>query len=231
MPVERVLVVCAHTDDEALGCGATLRRHVQGGAEVFCISLTNGVGSRSDAHVGGKVAQRSEAAEESARVLGFRWIANGGFPDNALDTVPLLEIARFVEAAKGEAKPDIIYTHHGGDLNVDHRVAFAATLTAFRPQPDERYSEIRTFEVPSSTEWSHASLGPIFDPTLFVDAQETWAAKQAALVAYEMEMRAFPHARSTQAIDALSTWRGAQVGLTRAEAFEVVRRIVRGRKP
>jgi LmbE family N-acetylglucosaminyl deacetylase len=228
MPAERVLVVAAHPDDEALGCGAVLRRHVEAGAEVFCVSLTNGVGSRADAHGREEVAQRGQAAAESARILGFRWLAQGDLPDNALDTVPLLDVARLVEVAKAEARPDIVYTHHGGDLNVDHRVAFAATLTAFRPQPRETYSEIRTFEVPSSTDWSHAAVGPDFHPTLFIDAVTTWPAKQAALAAYATEMRPFPHARSSQAIEALSTWRGAQVGLARAEAFEVIRRIVRG---
>jgi len=227
MSAERVLVVSAHADDEALGCGAAIRRHVDDGDRVSCISLTDGVGSRGDAKDSAAAAQRQKAADESARILGFKWIARGTFPDNVLDTIPLLEVARFVEAVKAQVRPDVIYVHHGGDLNVDHRVAFAAVVTAFRPQPHETYREIRTFEVPSSTEWNHVSAGAAFQPTLFVDVQDTWEAKRAALRAYEVEMRPFPHARSIEAIEALSTWRGAQVGLPRAEAFEVVRRILR----
>jgi LmbE family N-acetylglucosaminyl deacetylase len=102
-------------------------------------------------------------------------------------------------------------------------------MTAFRPQPNESCREIRTFEVPSSTEWSHASLGADFRPNLFIDVSDTWNAKRGALKAYRMEMRPFPHARSYEALDALSTWRGAQVGLPRAEAFEIIRRVLRGR--
>jgi LmbE family N-acetylglucosaminyl deacetylase len=229
MAAERVLVVSAHADDEALGCGATLRRHADAAAEVFCISLTNGVGARRHPRAIKSAQERQSAAEQSAGLLGFTWIASGDFPDNALDSVPLLDVARFVEAAKTQVTPDIVYTHHGGDLNVDHRVAFSAVLTAFRPQPNESCQEIRTFEVPSSTEWSHASLGATFRPNLFVDASHTWDAKRRALKAYEKEMRPFPHARSYEALDALSTWRGAQVGLPRAEAFEIVRRVLRGR--
>src|SRR5262249_45995541 len=161
-------VVSAHADDEALGCGATLRRHADAGAEISAICLTNGTGARGGS-AKTAAAERQKVAEESARLLGFSWIALGDFPDNALDSLPLLEVARFVEAAKTEANPDIVYVHHGGDLNIDHRTAFAAVLTAFRPQPHETYTEIRTFEVPSATEWSHDQLGASFRPNLFVD--------------------------------------------------------------
>ncbi len=223
----RILVVVAHSDDEALGCGATLRRHADQGDQVFCVSLTDGVGSRQDAQAHEEAAARRQSAAESAKLLGFQWVATGSFPDNALDSVPLLDIARFVESAKAMVGPSIVYTHHGGDLNVDHRAAFQAVLTAFRPQPGESCQEIRTFEVASSSEWSHASVGSLFVPQLFVDVAATWEQKMAALNAYDQEMRPFPHARSRQALDALSTWRGAQVGLARAEAFELVRRILR----
>jgi LmbE family N-acetylglucosaminyl deacetylase len=154
-------------------------------------------------------------------------VAHGNFPDNATDSVPLLDIVKFIESAKEEVAPNLVYTHHGGDLNVDHRIAFQATLTAFRPQPGEQVSEIRTFEVVSSTEWSHQNIGESFDPNLFVDASEHWKAKVAALNEYKTEMRDYPHVRSHDAVEALATRRGTQVGLPKAEAFEAVRRIIR----
>jgi LmbE family N-acetylglucosaminyl deacetylase len=223
----RVLVVAAHADDEALGCGATLRRHANAGDEVFCVSLTDGVSSRRQPDAHESSARRRDAAAESARILGFQWISAGTFPDNALDTVALLEIARFVEAAASEIRPALVYTHHGGDLNVDHRAAFQAVLTAFRPLPGGTCDEIRAFEVRSSTEWSHPSIAPPFRPNLYVGVHETWDAKRAALAAYAEELRPFPHSRSIEAVDALATSRGAEAGLVRAEAFEIVRRIVR----
>jgi len=223
--MQKVLVIAAHPDDETLGCGGTLFRHADTGHEVFALSLTDGVGARAPdseaAH------QRREAAGRAAECLNFQWIAHGDFPDNSMDTVPLLEIVQFIESVKDDLHPDLIYTHHGGDLNVDHRIAFQAVMTAFRPQPDERFIEIRTFEVPSSTEWSHRSVGASFAPNLFVDISDHWEAKLAALNAYRPEMRAFPHARSRKAVDALSIRRGTQAGLSRAEAFEIVRQIVR----
>lgn len=222
---ERILIVAAHSDDETLGSGATLRRHVDSGDEVFAVSLTDGVGSRDDVD-GEALSERNQAAAKAAEILGFEWLRAGTFPDNAIDSVPLLEVVKFVEQVKREIEPTIVYAHHGGDLNIDHRLAFQATLTAFRPQPGEQLRELRTFEVASSTEWSDETIGTDFSPNLFVDVSEQWVHKKEALEAYSSEMRTFPHSRSYAALDALAMRRGNQVGLERAEAFRVIRRIV-----
>lgn len=220
-----ILAVVAHPDDETLGCGATLCRHRKGGDKIYVLSLTDGVGARGATSEA--AAKRREAAERAAGVLGFEWLARGDFPDNEMDSVPLLEVVQYIESVKEDVVPDLVYTHHGGDLNVDHRITFQAVLTAFRPQPDEPSTEIRTFEVPSSTEWSHNSIGGQFTPNLFIDASEHWDAKLAALSEYGTEIRGYPHPRSPKALEALSRRRGAQVGLPLAEAFHTVRRIVR----
>lgn len=219
----RVLVIVAHPDDETLGMGGTLRRHADLGDEVCALHLTNGVGARG---CGGE-QERAASADGAAAALGFRWAGRGDFPDNRLDSLPLLEVVQFIERVKQDVAPELVYTHHGGDLNVDHRVCFGATLTAFRPQPGEPCVELRTFEVASATDWGHAALGKSFEPTLFVDVGATWSAKLAALKAYAAELRLAPHARSLEGLNALARLRGAQVGLEQAEAFELVRRVVR----
>src|SRR5690554_119177 len=140
----RILVVAAHTDDETLGCGASIRRHVAEGDEVFALHLTNGIGARSK-HSPLDLVKREEAANKAADLLGFEWIAKGQFPDNALDSVPLIEVIQFIEEAKQRVSSTHLYAHHGADLNVDHRVAFQAMLTACRPQPGDTVREIRTF--------------------------------------------------------------------------------------
>ena len=225
MSSRSVLVVAAHSDDETLGCGATIHRHHVAGDRVAAIHLTDGVGARATS--ADRVAERVRASDEAAAALGFEWVRRGSFPDNQLDAVELLSLVKFIEAAIGELRPDLVYTHHGADLNIDHRLTFRATLTATRPLPGATVTEVRTFEVPSSTEWSSPHLGPEFRPTLYVDVGPSWDAKLAALRAYSPELRPPPHPRSLEAIDALARWRGAQSGLERSEAFEVVRRIVR----
>jgi LmbE family N-acetylglucosaminyl deacetylase len=221
-----VLVVVAHTDDETLGLGGVIARHVLSGDSVFAISMTDGVGARGqDRDV--EIKARALAAQRAASILGFTWLEAGSFPDNALDTVALLSIAQAIEKAKAEVKPTLIYTHSAADLNIDHRIVAQATLTAFRPQPGETWEEIRSFEVPSATDFSHKSIARPFHPNLYIDITATWQKKLAALKEYSAEMRAAPHSRSLEGIETLARYRGNQAGLAMAEAFETLRKIER----
>ncbi len=218
-----VLVIAAHPDDEALGCGGALARHSRQGEDVHVLFLADGVTSRDEAGEA-DVRERAAAAEAAARALGAKPPSFAGMPDNKLDTVPLLDEVKAVEDALGETAPDVVYTHHGGDLNVDHRIVHQAALTACRPQPGSSVRAIYAFEVPSSTEWNDTP--EVFIPNRFVDISATLDAKMKALACYAGEMRPFPHPRSVEAIEALARWRGAAAGLEAAEAFHVIRRVV-----
>lgn len=216
-----VLVIAAHPDDEALGCGGAMARHSAQGEDVHVLFLADGVSSREG---GGDADARAAAAREAAKVLGAKPPRFAGMPDNKLDTVPLLDVIKAVEAALADVAPDVVYTHHGGDLNVDHRIAQQATLTACRPLAGCPVRAIYAFEVPSSTEWNDDAQP--FIPNRFVDISATLDAKMKALACYSDEMRPFPHPRSVEAIEALAKWRGATAGLEAAEAFHVIRRVV-----
>lgn len=222
-----VLAVVAHADDEALGAAGTLRLHVDAGDAVYVLSMTDGVSSRGQDTAA--ATRRAAAAAAAAEAVGFAWLPGADFADNAMDSHALVDIVRVVEAAKRKLDPDVVYTHFPGDLNVDHQRTARAALTAFRPQPGERHREILAFEVASSTDW----FGPThtFAPDTFVDISGVWDAKRAALEAYREEMRAAPHARSFEGVDALARHRGATVGFERAEAFVTLRRRLTGRLP
>ena len=146
-------------------------------------------------------------------------------PDQRLDTLPFLDIVRSVETVIMEIRPQIVYTHHAGDLNLDHRIVHDSVLTACRPLPESSVHLIRCFETLSSTEWNNPNQCLNFVPTDFVDISAQLEKKLAALGHYQNEMRDFPHARSLQAVRALAEWRGSTVGRPAAEAFVVVRRI------
>lgn len=149
------------------------------------------------------------------------------FPDNMFDTAPLLDIVGTAELVKKEVNPQIIYTHHGGDLNIDHRITCQAVLTAFRPQPDEEFSEIRAFETNSSTEWSASAIMPPFIPDTFVDIYQHLDKLLNAYSCYADEMRDEPHTRSLEALKIAVLRRGREAGLQAAEAFMTLRRIFR----
>jgi LmbE family N-acetylglucosaminyl deacetylase len=224
----KVLVIAAHPDDEVLGCGATVARLVQEQHEVHFAILGEGITSRhaqrSEADEG-QLAELHGQARAAAAKLGAKSIALHELPDNRLDTVPLLEVVKVVEELTERIKPEVIYTHHPGDLNVDHGVIHRAVLTATRPIAGQCVREIYAFEVPSSTEWAFASLQPVFRPNVFVDVSATLEAKISAMSCYETETREFPHPRSPEALRAVARRWGSVVGCDAAEAFELIRSI------
>jgi LmbE family N-acetylglucosaminyl deacetylase len=222
-PRSCILAVVAHPDDEVLGAGGTLARHAANGDEVHIVFLADGVGARGDDKAAAE--RRAKAARIAASLLGAREPHFLGFPDNRLDQIDLLDITQTIERIVRTIAPDTIYTHHAGDLNIDHVLCHRALLTACRPLPDSKVRRIYAMEVPSSTEWSSPIPANAFIPTRFVDISSTREAKRHALDAYAEEMRAFPHPRSFEAVDALAAWRGASAGLHIAEAFMVVREI------
>lgn len=224
-----VLVVAAHPDDEILGCGATMARHAAEGDRVQALILAAGVTARGEPRDAPASAADIEALRNSARAaakeIGAQPPRFEGLPDNRLDGLDRLDIIKRVEAAVTEFEPDLVYTHFGGDLNIDHRITSEAVLTACRPLPESGIRAVYAVETVSSTEWALASPGTGFQPTHFVDVTAYLQHKRAALACYDAEMRAFPHARSIVAVEALARWRGASVGREAAEAFMLLREV------
>lgn len=234
--MQQILIVAAHPDDEVLGCGATIARHAQEGDRVHILILADGVGARADAEEGATgnddgsampalLDARAAAACVAAGVLGAQPPRLLGLPDNRLDALPLLDIVRRIEAVMAELCPQIVYTHHARDLNVDHRIAHQAVMTACRPLPGAVCRRILCFEVPSSTEWQTPRAEDAFVPNWYVDVRTTLERKFEALHAYADELRPWPHPRSLQAVEHLARWRGASVGVDAAEAFMLARTI------
>ncbi len=222
---KNILVVVAHSDDETIGLAGTMKKHILEGDEVNVISMTDGVGSREKSG-SSEISQRIKAATKASNQIGFNWKENYNFNDNALDSYPILELIKCIEKTKDELRPEIVYTHSGADLNIDHKLVARSVLTAFRPQPEESCKEIRLFEVASATDFGHDKITGSFIPNLFIDISKTWEEKELALQAYGEEMREYPHSRSIEAIKNLAKIRGNQVGLHMAEAFQVIRKII-----
>jgi LmbE family N-acetylglucosaminyl deacetylase len=227
----KVLVIAAHPDDEVLGCGGTISRHAAVGDEVHVVILAEGVTSRD------KIRERSrrstelsilaEAAHAASKILGACSLTLHDLPDNRLDAIDLLDVVKLVENHLQTVTPDIVYTHHAGDLNIDHRRVHDAVITACRPLPGHTVKTLLFFEVPSSTEWQTPGSAPSFSPDWFIDVSKTLSTKLQALRAYQAEMKPWPHPRSLEAVEHLARWRGASVGATAAEAYVLGRNVVR----
>ncbi|MBJ8107902.1 MULTISPECIES: PIG-L deacetylase family protein [Bacillus cereus group] len=214
---ECVLVIGAHPDDELLGSGGTLKRLVENGHRVISIIIASGRREEADRiHQLGRHANKEIGIEEVI------------FLDHAnleLELIPLHQLTKELEQLIQKYKPSKIFTHHYGDVNIDHLITFQAVLTATRPLPKRNPIELITFETVSSSEWNVYTNDKVFKPNYFVNITDQMDSKIAALKHYDVEMRDFPHPRSYEGVQHLGRVRGMTIGVPYAEAFEVIRRI------
>lgn len=225
-----VLIIAAHPDDEVLGCGGSAARFAREGHDIHIAILGEGATARfpgRDQADRGSVELLQRRSQEVADLLGSKERILRGLPDNRLDTLPLLDVVKIIEEIIDRLKPEVVYTHHAGDLNIDHTIVHRATLTATRPLPGSSVREIYAYEVPSSTDWAFQQLTPSFHPNVFVDISNTLAAKIEAMKLYETETNPFPHPRSADAIKAAAHRWGSVVGCEAAEAFQLIRKTVK----
>jgi LmbE family N-acetylglucosaminyl deacetylase len=220
--VTTVLAIVAHPDDEVIGPGGTLAAHASAGDEVHVLILAEGKTSRGDDPAADEKHELSLTETDGAcATLGVKSWRRLNLRDNQLDTYPLLELARQVGAVVEELRPEVVYTHHGGDLNIDHELTQRATMIACRPH----VSPVRWvlgFPTLSATEAGFAAR-PQFTPAVFTDIGATLATKLAAMSCYGSELCDFPHPRSLPAMRAQAELYGAHTGTTAAEGFSVLR--------
>jgi LmbE family N-acetylglucosaminyl deacetylase len=224
----KILVLAAHPDDEVLGCGGTIRRLASEGHAVYVAILGEGITSRypqRDQAAAGLIQQLHARSQSAGDLLGTKEVELLSLPDNRFDTVPLLEVVKMIEACLAKHQPEIVYTQHGGDLNIDHLVTYRATLTATRPVAGQPVRAVYAYEVASSTDWAFQQFSPPFQPNVFVDITETLNVKIQAMQIYESEARRFPHPRSPEALRAAAQRWGSIAGVAAAEAFQCVREI------
>ena len=224
----KVLLLAAHPDDEVLGCGGTIGRLSREGHDVYIAILGEGITSRYSQREKADQSLVQELHARSRKVaafLGAKDLQMYGLPDNRFDTVPLLEIVKMIEEIIKKISPQIVYTQHGGDLNIDHTMVYRATLTATRPIAESSVKTIYAYEAPSSTEWAFQKFDPSFHPNVFVDIIGTLEMKIQAMQLYESETREFPHPRSLDALRMIARRWGSVAGLEAAEAFELVREV------
>ncbi len=222
------LVIAAHPDDEVLGCSGTIARLANEMKNVYVAILGEGITSRYSQREQADMRSLETLRKSSkcvSELLGVKELFQYDLPDNCFDTIPLLDIVKIIEALIDKVKPSTIFTHNGGDLNIDHSIIHRATLTATRPLAGQSVKQVYTYEVPSSTEWAFGQFAAGFQANVFVDISGTLEKKIKAMAIYESEVRAFPHPRSPEALRALAKRWGAVAGLEAAEAFELIREI------
>lgn len=219
--MKSVAAIFAHPDDEVLGCGASLHRYSSEGYNTHILILATGLASRGPVDEK-QIMLLQDQAKAAARILKAKSVEFYDFPDNQMDTVPLLSVVKKVEEFIKRVKPSVIFTHHEGDINIDHDVTNRAVLTALRTLPNTPPVEVFACEILSSTEFG--SVNKMFKPHCYIRvADGDSIAAVNALRCYESEVRSWPHPRSEEALMHQIRLRGTECGWGAAEAFEVLR--------
>tara|TARA_E500000178_G_scaffold280283_1_gene280303 strand:- start:309 stop:995 length:687 start_codon:yes stop_codon:yes gene_type:complete len=223
--MKKIFVVAAHPDDEILGCGGTLLKHIDQGDKVYILFVTEGVSARYKKSETDKslkeINKRENMAKNAAKIGKFKIVDFLNLKNLELSNYPHNYLTNLIVKYFKKYKPDIVYTHYEHDLNIDHYQTFFSTFVASRPNEDYIIKKLLSFEIPSSTDWGVNNQGKLFCPNYFVDTFKYKKKKEKLLDCYKYELRKPPHPRSIKNIHALSAFRGGFVGLHYAEAFFV----------
>jgi len=220
----KVLVISAHPDDEVIGAGGTIARHVDHGDEVYWCVVTQGYDPPWSEEY---LARARQQVYDVKRVLGIEGVFFCGFPTVKLNTVPYIEVSAALENIVSQVQPEIVYTTPRDDINKDHRIVYECTLVATRPLPGSSIRRLLSYELGPSSRQGLVSGGCSFVPNVFVDISEYIDKKLEAMSYYKTELREYPHPRSLEGLRLIAEERGLSVGLKAAEAFNLVREVVR----
>ena len=217
-----VLIIAPHMDDEVLGCGGAIARHVDDGDAVeVCV-----VGNRAYGHAYDDDAIEAEkaCARRAQEVLGYGGLTLLDLPDERM-YAHFQEVLIAIEEVVGRVRPETVYVPHALDLHQDHRTVAHAANIALRSSAAPFARRVLAYEVPSGTEQTFAASGGGFAANVYVDIEAQIERKLAALAAYERESRPFPHPRSPETLRARALLRGAECGLAAAEGFAMLREV------
>lgn len=223
----KILVIAAHPDDEVYGMGGTIAKLSAQGHEVHVLIVTDGCTAqyalRPD--LPEIIEKKHREALDANALLGVKEVHFGAFPDMKLDTVPHVEVNRLIEDTIKAVEPEAVYTHFYGDVNLDHQMVYRSTLVAVRPVPGQCVKALYCYRVASSTEWSPQLSQTAFLPNSMVDITGFEDQKERALLAYQTEVRSYPHPRSPKYVRETDRSCGLQWGLGSSEAFYLLRQI------
>ena len=218
----KILVIAAHPDDELLGCGGTIAKHIRNGDNVCFVIVCEGSSHRG-------VSQEDNEQHHAlcaSKILGVQDVKMLGFPDQKLDTYTLTEIITPLEEIVNSFRPSIVYCQYGGDINRDHELLFKAIMVAVRPTV-EFIDSVYAFDTASSTEWAYPRS---FMPDTWIDISDTLELKLEAMSCYTSELCDYPHPRSLNGLENKAKAWGNQACMEAAEVFMTIRRSLRNDK-
>jgi len=220
----RVLVIAPHPDDEVLGCGGTIAKHVSEGSEVYLCVVTKAYSPDWSEKI---IEVKRQEVLKVTEILGIKEVYYLDLPTVKLDTIPQKELNESIARVIGKVKPEVVYIPHKGDVNKDHRLVFEAAMVALRPLRGSTVSRILCYETLSETEWGATDTEGFFVPNVYINIAGTLEVKLEAMSVYRTELKDYPHPRSLEMLRILAGKRGSEAGFVAAEAFMLVREIIK----
>jgi LmbE family N-acetylglucosaminyl deacetylase len=222
MASRKILIICAHPDDETFGMGATIAFHKkQGDCINLVVAATGQFGRKEDEK---SIKIRENQCREACNILGISKVNFLRHPDQKLDSLPISELSSQLSSFVSSFQPDLVYTHFWNDANKDHRLVHEASFIATRPLPKTKKFSLLCFEIPSSTELNFQQSS--FQPNVFVEISDFLEKKIEACKCYKNEIKLYPHPRSIKSFKTRSAFWGSVIAEKNAEVFVKVREII-----
>ncbi len=228
--MKKVLIIAAHPDDDILGCAGLMSKY-RNQVEFRVIFIAEGSSCRfnkeqlNDVEVVRVIEERNSFGVKALEVLGVKSYHFYNLACGRLDQVAIIEINKIIEKEIQDFKPDTIFTHSFEDTNNDHIIVHRATQMSTRPGSRTFVEKVYTYEVLSSSEWRFTHT---FSPNYFESlSEEDVRNKWLSLAEYDSEIKEFPYPRSEDGIFTLAKYRGIQSGNAYAEAFKLIRQIIK----
>ncbi len=221
----KILVISPHPDDETLGCGGTILKHKDIGDKIYWLIITNiDVKNGWDKDI---IKKRQKEIETVAEMYGFEKTFKLDYPTAKLDTIPIQEIIKSISEVILEIKPEIIYLPNRSDVHTDHQITFKAAYSCTKNFRYPFIKKILMYETLSETEFAPALPENTFIPNVFVDITNYFEKKLEIFKIYKLEVMTEPLPRSLKVIKALVKYRGSRIGKKYAEAFVLLKEIIK----
>ena len=239
---KKILILSAHNDDSTIGCGATIKKFSKQVDEIHLLIFTDGYSARDpELQINFKISteiyngidnvnefpflDRRKLTLKECELLGIKKFRCFNYPDNRMDSVPLLDIVRSIEKYMEDTNlvPDLVLTHNPWCLNIDHQQVSKATITTFRGLEKFSKTKIMAYETLTSSEWNPLSD---FKPNCYVDVSNDYFEVEKAFELYSDEMREVPNPRNWETKLAKMRLNGSECGVMFAERFMILREVL-----
>jgi len=218
-----VIVISAHPDDEIIGAGGALLKHIANGDDVYWLITTDVFEKHGFSKE--RVASRQLEIESVAKMIGIAKTFKLAYPTMSLSSSSLLTMVPEISNIFREVEPEIIYCLNRSDAHSDHRITFDAVAACTKSFRYPYIKKVLMYECISETEFAPMLPEKVFAPNYFVDVSHFFSRKLEIMKVYASELGEHPFPRSFRNLEALATFRGASVGVEYAEAFQLVKYI------